>query len=883
MNDAKSLLTPCCNGKKNIDDETIARKVKGAVRRFVLLLLTFLLASAADAVSVKLTDGWKVQSAVHVNTSGAVLSTPAVTTEGWLPATVPSTLMGILIANGIEREALTAADYAQIDRRQFDVNWWYRTTFTLPRRQAGEHVLLSFDGISYRANIWLNGHQIANSQEVFGPYRQFSFDVTSFVGEQNVLAVEVFRAQPGEPNIGFADWNPRPADESMGIFREVTLKTCGSVSIAHTAVQSKVNKETLDEALLTINTIATNHSDREVRGTLRGILEGITYTANVTLAPYERRLVNLVVDEPVSHPRLWWCHNMGEPELYDLHVDFLEDRGVSDAEDIRFGIREIESFLTPEGYRSFRLNGRSVLLRGAGWTDEIYLRDTPASNRLQLQYVRDMNMNTVRFEGFWGNSQDLYECCDELGLLVLVGWSCHWEWEEYLGSPCSRPYGGITRPEDMELIGRSFEDQVLWLRRHPSIIAWFVGSDMIPMPELEVLYRQTLTTYDDRSYLISAKEMTSTLSGPSGTKMAGPYEYVSPAYWYSPEAPGGAFGFNTETGIGAQLPVKESLIKMLGPDLFPIDERWNILCTASSSDMNSLTKLTEVIDGRFGKSRDIDQYLRRADLLNYESTRAMFEAFRLNIPHSTGIIQWMLNGARPGIYWQLYDYYKQPNAAYYALKRGNAPIQLIYDYQRHIVCAVNETLEPVTIRAKMQLAALKGMLQQQETSLTIYPNKPVKVFDVQPLDAPATFLFLKAAANDGQQLTANEYFLPDGKDQYLWEKSYWVGTPIAHYASYQGLDSLPEVNCQASVRRIKTDSHHYQLTLTNPSPSVAFMIRLSVKDADGNLVCPAFWSDNYVTLAPAEQRTISCTLPEMPRQAEVHFAIEGWNVKRKTL
>lgn len=205
--------------------------------------------------------------------TGDVLSTSAAKTDGWIPAQVPSTLMGVLTTHGIEPEALTAEDYARIDNKQFNQSWWYRTTFRLPALKEGEHVLLDFDGISYRANVWLNGQQIANSQEMAGPFRQFEFDVTKEAALENVLAVEVFRAQPGEPNIGFVDWNPRPADESMGIFREVRVKTCGNVAVSHSAVRSKV-KETLDEAWLTVATELRNLSDKPVEGEIRGTADG---------------------------------------------------------------------------------------------------------------------------------------------------------------------------------------------------------------------------------------------------------------------------------------------------------------------------------------------------------------------------------------------------------------------------------------------------------------------------------------------------------------------------------------------------------------------------------------------------------------------------------
>lgn len=806
------------------------------------LLCSIMLAGAIWANATSLTlEKWQVK-----------------TDNGWINASVPSTLMGVLTANGIEPEALTAADYARIDKKQFEKSWLYRTTFKMPVLKAGEHAILNFDGICYRANVWLNGQQIADSQEMAGTFRQFEFDVTSKIRQENVLEVEVFRAQPGEPNTGFVDWNPRPADESMGIWREVRVKTCGAVSVAHSAVRSRVNTKTLDEAWLTIATELTNHSEKPVSGQVTGTIEGQTFAYPITLNPHEKRSIALPSEIHITHPRLWWCHNMGKPELCDMHLAFSENGQTSDVEDIRFGIRETHSYLTEEGYRGFTLNGKPILLRGAGWTDDIYLRDTPATNRLQLEYVRDMNMNTVRLEGFWGTSQNLYDLCDELGLLILVGWSCHWEWEDYLGAPCDERYGGINTPEKIDLIAKSFRDQVMWLRYHPSIIGWFVGSDMLPMPELERQYQTILKDNDDRDYLISAKDMTSELSGKSGTKMAGPYEYVGPSYWYLPEAPGGSFGFNTETGIGAQLPVKESLERMLGQQLFPINDRWNILCTVSSQNMNSLRQLNEVIHQRFGDSKDINEYLYRADILNYESTKAMFEGFRVRRPHTTGIIQWMLNSARPSIYWQLYDYYKQPNAAYYAVKKANAPIQLIYDYHTKAVYAVNETLQPATLKASMQLFK-NGSISSDEQQIEVGARTVVKVFNIDTIGAPASFLFLKLKDQDNQEIATNEYFLTAETDTYDWSKTSWVNTPITHYASYAMLDEISSKDYQLTFKQ--TSKEQYEVTVSNPTDKVAFMIRLTAKDEQGQLICPAYWSDNYLILAPGETRTVTLKTP----------------------
>lgn len=203
--------------------------------------------------------------------------------------------------------------------------------------------------------------------------------------------------------------------------------------------------------------------------------------------------------------------------------------------------------------------------------------------------------------------------------------------------------------------------------------------------------------------------------------------------------------------------------------------------------MNTLARLTEVINARFGASKTIDEYLHRADLLSYEGTKSMFEAFRVSVPRATGIIQWMLNSARPSIYWQLYDYYLHPNAAYYAVKRGNQPVQLIYDYQCHAVFAVNETLQPVTLNAAMRLIA--GTTDRQaKTTLTLKPGSIVKAFDVSC--ATDAFLFLRATDTSDSEIAVNDYFLPAGRRRDAYRKVGTVSEVPVTWPS-EGTDTSP--------------------------------------------------------------------------------------------
>ena len=121
-------------------------------------------------------------------------------------------------------------------------------------------------------------------------------------------------------------------------------------------------------------------------------------------------------------------------------------------------------------------------------------------------------------------------------------------------------YGAIDTPAEMELISRSLRDQVVWLRNHPSVFLWVLASDVLPRPELENRYLVELAEVDPtRPSLASCGSATSEVSGPTGVKMNGPYQWVPPNYWFLDRERGGAFGFNTETGPGPQPPPIESI------------------------------------------------------------------------------------------------------------------------------------------------------------------------------------------------------------------------------------------------------------------------------------------------------------------------------------
>ncbi|MHC4073681.1 MAG: glycoside hydrolase family 2 protein, partial [Planctomycetota bacterium] len=512
----------------------------------------------------QLSDGWMICTSADLEQKPEEICRPDFDTENWHPTSVPSTVLAALVANGVYKDPYFGINLKEISSEPFEKPWWYRTEFQLSKVDTEKTTLLEFDGINYSANIWLNGKRIAASTQVKGAFRRFQFDISSCICKgSNVLAVEVVPPNPGDFSTGFVDWNPPPPDRNMGIIRSVRMRFCENVSIENPFVQTNLNAETHDEATLTVSVELANHKDWTTSGILEGEIESVRFSEAVEIKPQGQKTLEFT-DIRITNPRIWWPHNMGKPDLYDLQLKFTADDKVSDADSVRFGIRKVEDYTNEAGHKGFKINGRKVLIKAAGWTDDLFLADTLESIDAQLKYVKHINLNSIRLEGIWGKDHTLYDLCDKYGILMMVGWSCHWEHEQYLGKPVDDRYGGVTSSEDIDLISKSWQDQVIRLRNHPSIYVWAVASDKVPKPELEQKYIETFKKCDpSRPYLASTggvgseqqiigeDVVVSEISGCSGVKMLGPYAYTPPVYWYTDKKRGGAYGFNTETGPGA--------------------------------------------------------------------------------------------------------------------------------------------------------------------------------------------------------------------------------------------------------------------------------------------------------------------------------------------
>ena len=846
--------------------------------------------------------GWLIQSSQKVKQSGSEISSHPKSLENWYPATVPGTVFNTLIRNQVYNEVFLGDNLKRIDRAPFETSWWFVNIFELSGLEAEKYAVLDFDGINYKASVWLNGHLIADDQHLEGPFRRYHFNVSEQIRPgRNILAVEVSPPQPGQFSIGFVDWNPRPPDRNMGIFRPVTLQLFDIVHIENPFIETKLDTQTLDVADLIISIECQNYSDRQIEGKLRGKIENIYFEQVVSLRGGEKKLISFTSDKfprlKIQNPRVWWPNHMGPAEMYEAVFEFDHNHIVSDSLTQAFGIRSVGDFLNEEGHRGFIINGRKILIKGAGWTDEIFLGDTADAIETQLTHVKHMNLNCIRLEGLWGKDQTLYDLCDRLGILIMAGWSCHWEHELHLGKPVHPRYGGITAPDDIDLIARSWQDQVIWLRNHPSIFVWSVASDMVPHPDLEKRYMEIFARYDrTRAYLnstggvgsdqniITKTEIISDLSGSSGVKMLGPYDHTPPVYWYTNKHLGGAYGFNTETCPGANVPPLESIKKMIPEkDLWPVNEIWDYHCALY--EFGTLDRFREALEKRYGKSGNVEDFAAKSQMMNYELMRPMFEAFQVNKGKATGIIQWMLNSAWPAMYWQLYDYYLRPNGAYYGVRKACEPLHLIYHYGEHAVYLVNDYDKTFNnYRAAFSLINDKSeTMHTAENNLNIRAESSQLVFEIPEIDdiSGTYFLDLRLKNEQEQIIGKNFYWLstkPDVLDYEFKFKDFAFYTPSKEFADLSGINNLPVVQLKADYRFEQKNDGNYLITeLQNPTDTLAFFVELSLRQS-GEVILPVFWEDNYISLLPREKRQISAKLGNTYHTGDKPLLdIKGWN------
>ena len=854
-------------------------------------------------------EGWAIQSSDLVSENGAVISTNAFGPEGWYPTSVPSTVLATLVENEVYPDPYFGKNLESIPDLT-ETSWWYRTEFTLPEGYRNKNIWLHFNGINYKANIWLNGQKIADSAQVQGMHRLFEFDITSYVTftENNCLAVEVFAPTDHDLWDSWVDWNPTPPDRDMGIWQDVYVDASGPVVMRHPYVVTDLDLPSLNMAHLNISAELTNTKDVTVNGILKGTIQNVTNLAEggtseggpeiiefskaVSLGSKENKTVTLSSNEiaqlNISNPRLWWPNLVGLQNLYDLKLEFEIAGEVSDNETVRFGIREVSFYLSDQDYRIFKINGQNILVRGGGWVPDMMFRPLPERKEAEIKYARDMNLNAIRMEGKLETNK-VWELCDKYGIMVMAGWCCcsHWEpWDPWYEGP-------QWDDTDITVAMESQKDQILRLRNHPSLLVWLYASDMPPPPEVESEYLNILDTYAPTlPHLSSASAESTSLTGPSGVKMNGPYSYEPPVY-YSNEDPylGGAWGFGTEMGPGEDVPPIESMREMLPADhLWPIDEYWNYHCGAEGSEFSNLNLYTNALNSRYGTATGVEDYCKKAQLMNYESMRAELEAWGRNKYVSTGVITWQFNSAWPSLIWQHYDYSLRPGGAYFGAKTACEPLHVQYSYNDSSIYVVNsyyESFNDLKVSAKV---FNWDMTEKYSNTATINAGSDSSnyVFTIPSLENLTTTYFLNLKLEDslGNLISSNFYWLSTKPDVLDYAHSDWYYTPQSEFTDFTDLANLPtvELNLSYQIEDEGADKIAH-VTLENPTDDLAFFIHVAVtKGSGGEDVLPILWDANYFSLLPGETKEVHATFAAKDLNGAVPAVkVEGWNILPVTI
>src|SRR6266536_6001922 len=882
-----------------------------------ILVVTLLLAAGASAVAAappsaaataRVTvsgtsgetttiPGLLIQSSASTSDTGGTISQPGYATSAWFPVPARSTVFAGLLQNNRYPDPFFSTNMRNVSTTDFSVPWWYRADISLDS-QADLRTYVDFSGVLSKADVWVNGVQVASSTQVAGVYTHHEFDLTSIVHPGvNSVAIKVF---PNDPNrdltMGWIDWVQTPPDKNMGIVRDVRVRRAGAVAVRDAHVLTTLSTPALDSASLTVKADVRNDSDTAVTATVDGTVAGSPLSQTVSLAAHQTKTLTFP-QVTLASPQVWWPAGMGGQPLYDLDLAASVAGVASDHAHERFGIRDVKAPLDASGHRRYSVNGRPLLIRAGGWSPDLFLRWNPTYVEDKLRYVLDLGLNTVRLEGHI-EPDEFFDLTDRYGILTLPGWECCDKWEgNNNGSEPGDPWGTA----DFVVAKNSMSAEAKRLRDHPSVVSFLIGSDFQPTTTVEQNYVDALNAADWRNPIIAAaSDKSGSITGPSGMKMTGPYDWVPPKYWYN-KREGGAFGFNSETSAGPDVPTLDTLRRMMTAT--ELDTLWqNFSATqyhrSPSSTFSTLKIFDNALAGRYGAPTSLVDYVRKAQLAPYENVRAQFEAYARNFVDSTnpanGVVYWQLNSGWTSLHWQLFDYYLDQNGAYYGAKKANEPLHVQYAYSNRSVAVINSrhaSASNLTVKVNLYNPDGTEKFAQTVSGVTVGGDggRTTVLTVPSPISGLATTYLAKLTLTDstGHEVSRNVYWLSTAADVIDYANNQWYYAPTTSYADLKGLSGMAQAPVAASATTTEvngTTTTTVTLRNTSTGKTPAFYLDAHVLGAGGKPVLPVTWNDNEVSLWPGE----SVTLTGSYRTADLAGAtpsvrISGWNVATQTI
>jgi beta-galactosidase/beta-glucuronidase len=752
------------------------------------------------------------------------------------------------VAAGLEADPNYGDNAYRVDKSKYDRNYWYRTEFATPALAAGEHLWLHFEGINRKGDIYLNGSHLGLLD---GFMQRGRFDITHLLRRDgaNVLAVLNHVVTRPVPNLASPtyiasdgwDWMPPVPGLLSGITDDVYLTVTRQASIVDPWMRVRLEADNT-RALLTLQTEVENHTSAPQLLQLKGVIRpgDLAFSREVKLNPGERRTVAFNPhDTPaltLDSPALWWPNGYGDQPLYTCALTLEADGKPSDTRTVTFGIRQYDYEQVDDVFR-LKVNGVPVFVRGGNWgMSEWLLRCRGEEYDLKIRLHRDMHYNMIRNWIGSTTDEEFYQACDRYGIMV---------WDDFWLN--SHP----NLPTDLEAFNRNAIEKIVRLRNHACIAVWCGDNEGVPQPPLDDWLRGDVKRWDggDRLY--------QSISNSQGLSGSGPWLTMDAAWYYRPYPmlygykgkP--SYGFRTEIGT-VVFTTFESFKRFMPQEAWwPENELWNRHFFGKSAANAGPDRFTKMLAQYYGEPTGIEDFCRKAQLMNLESNRAMYEGWAHHLWNdATGIMTWMSQSAYPSFVWQTYDYYYDPTGAYWGVKKACEPLHVQWSCADNSVKVINTTradLSHATVSAAVYNLDGKPVAAcAQQATLDAAANSATPAFTLR-LDAPALtdvhFIRLR---------------LTDAAGKLLSENLYWHSS--RQEVDYRALNTLPKSKLRVrSSLQTSPDGQTKTLrtTVKNVGTSVAFAIHLQpYRRSDGERILPLFMEENYFTLMPGETKTL---------------------------
>ncbi len=685
---------------------------------------------------------WKLARVPDVADKGETVSNRDYgTNDKWIDATVPGTVLTSYWKAGLIEDPYFSDNMKQLSQDYYNVDYWYRTSFTLPESSKGKRVWLNFDGINWKAHVYVNGQAVG---DINGAFIRGNFDITEFVkvGQENTLAVYIVWCNTDVEDMpsflcsASWDWMPAIPGRNMGIYKPVSVSFTEDVTVDDPFVTTDLPLPDTSFAKVDVSATLTNHSKKDVTGVLSGTVarddgSGKTYTFEQQLTVKGGETTDVRFDSlTVENPDLWWTNGLGEQPLYALTLSFAKNGTVSDRETVPFGIRELAYDYTKDGGDlTVSVNGVPILCKGGNWgIPDAMLRYTDEDFEDAIRMHADQNFNMIRT---WHGTSDFdafYAACDRYGILVF---------EDFW-------LNGWSKPNDIDMFMENVVDKVKRLRNHACMAVWCGENEATPPAPLNKRIPEAVNTYDGTRLYIDASN-----KGPVAGGVT--YALQDPAWYFKHTV-----GFTTEIGTPC-VPTVESMMQMMKEDeLWPVGNGvWQYHDWDFDIGNKVLESYEKAITSRYGTGRNIYEFCETAQLVNYETYKAMFEAWNDNLlTETSGILLWMSHPAWPSTIWQTYDYYKEGTGGYYGSRLACEPVHVQWNCLTGDVKVINNTGDAVSgAKAQVTVYNLDGTVKLDRN------------FDVTASGAAATLITNLLGSDGGKNLAAGKPATASSSDE----------------------------------------------------------------------------------------------------------------------